>query len=110
MSPRTGQTIGPKARSTHGVKIHISTTASRGESAAIKTKIQPTAPSYSADERSFHCARRLGVWQAHHEERVHDADERCEERDQQGDLQCEVAGVGVDAEDLVLDVLGLAGE
>ena len=38
-TPRMGQMIGPKARSTHGVKIHISTTARRGESAAISKKM-----------------------------------------------------------------------
>jgi hypothetical protein len=38
--------IGPKARSTQGVKIHISSTASRGESAAISTKRHPIGPSF----------------------------------------------------------------
>ena len=29
---------------------------------------------------------------------------------EEGDLECEVAGVGVDAEDLVLDLFGLVGQ
>src|SRR5262249_1628789 len=39
--PRIGQMIGPKARSTQGVKIHISATARRGDKSAINTKMQP---------------------------------------------------------------------
>ena len=42
-------------------------------------------------------ARRRGIRQAHHAERVGHADERGEERDEQRDLEGEVARLGVDA-------------
>src|SRR5262249_17942118 len=37
MMPRMGQMIGPKARSTQGVKIHVSARASRGEKIAMNS-------------------------------------------------------------------------
>ena len=51
-----------------------------------------------------------GIRQAQHAERVEQAEQACEERYQQGDLQGERSGVGVDPDDLGLHVRGLAGE
>jgi hypothetical protein len=48
--------------------------------------------------------------QAHHAERVDQPDEAGEDRHQQRHLKGERPRVGVDADDLVLDSLGLAGE
>jgi hypothetical protein len=47
MIPRIGQMIGPNARSTQGVKIHISATARRGDKSAMSTKMQPNGASSS---------------------------------------------------------------
>src|ERR1044072_3733165 len=51
MIPRIGQISGPNARSTQGVKIHISASARRDDKSAIRTKMQPKgASSFQATE------------------------------------------------------------
>jgi hypothetical protein len=57
---------------------------------------------WSAEDHAFGGARRRGVCESHHPERVEEAEERGEERDQQRDLKREMSGVGVDADDLLL--------
>ena len=51
-----------------------------------------------------------GIGQAHHPEGDQEAEESGEERNQQRDLERERSRVGVDADDLGLDVRGLADE
>jgi hypothetical protein len=65
---------------------------------------------WSAERHPFHGPRWLGVRKAHHPESVEQADERGDEREQQRDLKGEVTRVGVDADDLVLDLGGLRGQ
>ena len=62
----------------------------------------------SGQGRGLGVRRRLDVRQAQHAERVEQPDQAREDRDEQRDLQRAVVGVGVDADDLVLDRLGLA--
>jgi hypothetical protein len=46
MMPRIGQMTGPNARSIQGVKIHMSTTAKRGERSAISANKHPIEASF----------------------------------------------------------------
>ena len=78
----------------------------KGPDAGATIRAFPSPEPRSAQRHPFDGARRSRVGQAHHPQRVEQAEQAGKDRDQQRDLEREVPRVGVDAQDLGLDGFG----
>ena len=64
----------------------------------------------SAAQDRFRGLGRRGIREAHHAERVDQPDDAREDRDEEGNLERDRPGFGVDSDDLILDRLRLLGQ
>src|SRR5215467_3673407 len=69
-----------------------------------------TAGWKSAHDHAFSGVRGCRVWEAHHAERIEHPNATGENRNEKCYLKGQVPGICVDANDLVLDLLGVVGE
>src|SRR3954451_1394760 len=70
----------------------------------------PLREFWSAKGQTFRGVRGCRIWLAHHPERVREPSEPGEDGDEESDLKGKRACVGVDADDLRLDVRRLPGQ